>query len=423
MNKYEKKVTILYVEDEEDVREGYARALQRHSNELFLAKDGVEGLELYKEKLPDIVISDIRMPNMSGLEMVKEIKTINPHASVIFTTAHSESAYLLEGIELQVDGYLLKPVQKNSLVELIKKLAKNIVLEREFKEQQNILQHVIDDTKHMLIVTTSKEISFANKPFLNFFNISSIAEFNKQYQSFFELLLNYNQFISQENITSDQALYDFILGLDETKRIITLKNQYNEEKSFYFDIIKITDTQCLINFTDITSIESDRIKITKQAYTDPLTGIPNRAKFNEILEAELSRCKRYELPLSVAIFDIDYFKKVNDTYGHLTGDEILISLVNNIKPHLRKSDTFARWGGEEFVILFTNTELENALATAENFRNSLEHLIHPCIGGNITASFGLSEYKYDDTIKSIFNRADKALYEAKSHGRNRVEYA
>jgi len=98
MHEYAKKITILYVEDEDDVREGYSRALKRISSELYTANNGVLGLELFKKYQPDIIVSDIKMPQMNGLDMVRAIKEIASDVKVIFTTAHSESAYLLEAI-------------------------------------------------------------------------------------------------------------------------------------------------------------------------------------------------------------------------------------------------------------------------------------------------------------------------------------
>ena len=119
------------------------------------------------------------------------------------------------------------------------------------------------------------------------------------------------------------------------------------------------------------------------------------------------------------MFDIDHFKDFNDTYGHLIGDEVLIMLAENIDKHVRNTDTFARWGGEEFVILFPETTTEEAKIVCEKLRISIEHLSHKTAGG-ITASFGITQYIENDTIKTMFKRCDDALYEAKENGRNMV---
>ena len=424
MNNYSRAVTILYVEDEEDVRDGYARALKRTSRKLYTAQDGKIGLELYKKHSPDIVISDIKMPNMNGLEMVKAIKEINPNANIIFTTAHSESAYLLEAIELHVEGYLLKPVDKKSLLSIVAKLSKNIMLEKENKEQKEILQHIIDSENNITIITDIQSISFASKSFLNLFGASTLTELGNKFTSVLDIVQNNETLINKQNIIKSmnmgKSLYDFIQDIDEANRVVIFENNEKKSKSFFVNISKIGDTNFLINLTDITKIEQQREVTTKKAYTDGLTGVYNRNKFEEVFEYELKKSKRYSQPLCLALLDIDYFKIFNDKHGHLIGDEILIMLAKEIDSKTRETDMFARWGGEEFVILFTNTDLNNAISSTENFRKNIENLHHDSAGA-ITSSFGLTQFKDNDTMNSMFKRADEALYNAKSSGRNCVK--
>jgi len=115
ISSYSKISTILYVEDEEGVRKGYEKALKRHAKEFYVASNGREGLELFIRYQPDIVITDINMPKMNGIEMSKAIKKINPDQEIIITTAHSETGYFMEAIDLQINSYLLKPIDKNVL--------------------------------------------------------------------------------------------------------------------------------------------------------------------------------------------------------------------------------------------------------------------------------------------------------------------
>lgn len=138
MEDYLKTATILYVEDEDAVREGYMKPLKRYAKSLFIASDGEIGLELYKNNKIDIVVTDIKMPKMDGLTMIKEIKKINQDQIIIITSAHSDSKSFLEAISLQVDGYLLKPVDKNLLKEKINYFSKQIIYEKEM-EKENIL--------------------------------------------------------------------------------------------------------------------------------------------------------------------------------------------------------------------------------------------------------------------------------------------
>ncbi|WP_324172880.1 diguanylate cyclase [Sulfurimonas sp.] len=421
MNKYTDTVTILYVEDEQDILDGYAKALSRISKKLYTASNGLEGLELYKKYLPNIIVTDIQMPIMNGIDMAKKIKEIDADANIVFTTAHSESAYLLEAIELHVEGFLLKPVQKKSLQTLIQKLSYRIMLEKQNKEQRDILQYIIDSENSITVITDTTNISFVSTSFLNFFCVSSIEEFHTKFYTFLDIFNNENNIINKENILQNirngKDFYDCIQAIDETLRVVKLKNSKNIYKSFFINVSKINDINYLINFTDITKLSQEKEATEKKVYKDSLTGISNREKFEEVFEYELTQSKRYNRKFSLVILDIDHFKKFNDMFGHLIGDEILTILSQSIEQNKRESDFFARWGGEEFVILFTNTNLEIATKLTENFRKIIQNIQHKS-AGKVTASFGLSSYKKGDTKESIFKRADEALYEAKHSGRN-----
>ncbi|MBF0102842.1 MAG: GGDEF domain-containing protein [Desulfobacterales bacterium] len=154
--------------------------------------------------------------------------------------------------------------------------------------------------------------------------------------------------------------------------------------------------------------------------TDKLTGVYNRLKLDELLNNELDRANRYGNTLSILLMDIDHFKEVNDTYGHQCGDKVLIDIANILKDRIRKTDFVGRWGGEEFLIICTETNLSDAHFLAEGIRKIIETYNFP-IAGSKTVSFGVTERKPDDTIEHILARADAALYRAKNAGRNRTE--
>jgi diguanylate cyclase (GGDEF)-like protein/PAS domain S-box-containing protein len=154
--------------------------------------------------------------------------------------------------------------------------------------------------------------------------------------------------------------------------------------------------------------------------TDTLTSIANRKKFEEELKKESARANRYKHPLSLAIFDLDFFKNINDTHGHKTGDLVLQKISRLVLNHIRKVDFFARWGGEEFTIIFPDLGLENAARVAEKLRTLVSRYeVEPDLF--VTCSFGVSEYVEDELVEGLFKRADRALYRAKELGRNRVE--
>lgn len=163
----------------------------------------------------------------------------------------------------------------------------------------------------------------------------------------------------------------------------------------------------------------------QKALQDPLTGLPNRAAWNERLDLEFARWQRYGGELLLAVLDVDHFKRVNDSYGHLAGDRVLKIIGSELRKRLRKTDFIARFGGEEFVVLLPNTPYEAGQQLMESLRDSIGSCPFHFKGERIviTLSAGLTAFGEGDTTERAFERADSALYCAKNAGRNRVELA
>ncbi len=161
----------------------------------------------------------------------------------------------------------------------------------------------------------------------------------------------------------------------------------------------------------------------KKAMHDPLTGLPNRESYQQRLEQEVQRLDRYGGKLSLIVCDVDLFKRINDSYGHLAGDKVLTIIARSLQKKLRVSDFIARFGGEEFVILMPGTSAEDALIAAEKLRKTIE--LSPFNFKKepvqITISFGISQFSKDESPEEVFARADKALYKAKELGRNQSQ--
>ncbi len=153
--------------------------------------------------------------------------------------------------------------------------------------------------------------------------------------------------------------------------------------------------------------------------TDPLTGAGNRRMLMKRLEEEVLRSHRYGRPLTLAFFDIDHFKKINDTCGHAVGDVVIVAIAESLKSGLRDCDLLGRFGGEEFVLLLPETGIENAAQVAERMRMDIEQLKFLEIGWSVTISVGISELQADENGDDLLVRADRALYRAKGGGRNR----
>ncbi len=158
-----------------------------------------------------------------------------------------------------------------------------------------------------------------------------------------------------------------------------------------------------------------------QAMMDPLTNVPNRLGYDKQMAREFSRWQRYHNPLSILVCDIDFFKKINDTYGHKAGDRALMAIAKSMDMHIRETDYLARVGGEEFVVILPETNLQQAEVVAEKLRKGVESCVF--VYDNkpvpITISGGIAEFLAGDQVDDVYIRADKALYKAKAQGRNR----
>lgn len=182
-------------------------------------------------------------------------------------------------------------------------------------------------------------------------------------------------------------------------------------------MIKLRSHECNLAENELRRVNK---VLESQATTDSLTGIYNRRKFLELLQMKIRESKRYEVPLELIFFDIDHFKEINDNYGHEAGDSILRELTSLVSRITRQADIFARFGGEEFVILAHNSDVGVGCELAEKIRRAVNQHSFTQVG-RVTCSFGVAQYLPEDTTDSIIRRADDAMYTAKKRGRNLVE--
>lgn len=224
------------------------------------------------------------------------------------------------------------------------------------------------------------------------------------------------EFIGQALSTADWYLAIMVVWLGIilcflAYRIIKLKDEV---------VIQRKRESELIEINEVLDTRSKALEL--QTKTDPLTGAFNRLGIEEAISLGLQDWFQYRKPLSLVMIDIDHFKQVNDQHGHDIGDLVLSNLSNIVQQHTRTQDLFARWGGEEFVLVCRDTDLESARAIADKLRELIANqTLHKNI--TITASFGVATLKTNENLEQLFKAADTALYEAKTSGRNRVAIA
>ena len=201
-----------------------------------------------------------------------------------------------------------------------------------------------------------------------------------------------------------------------------IENLRKDGSSYWLDlnITPIFDKNHAIEgYTSLSYDITDKKRIEELSITDQLTQIYNRLYLDNSFNKEVQRAQRYKSEFSIVLLDIDYFKKVNDVYGHSVGDSVLIEVSNILTKSIRSTDFLGRWGGEEFMIISTESNLQQTLTLSQKIRHAIEDHNFKEIS-SLTCSFGISQYRLTDKKNEAVQRADEALYKAKASGRNCV---
>ena len=280
-------------------------------------------------------------------------------------------------------------------------------------------EYIISKDIHLLLVNPFKAHINYLKDFLNSVLDDGVFSNISHQSCAFGIWLNEK---GKEYIDEEHILKDLKHLHKNFHNLIEIAESYKKNKKFkdlYFMILNIQNIMIWIG-NEFLYLNTKFIKL--EMSIDPLTGAFNRRSFEAIIQKLLEISQITNTSITLAVADLDYFKKINDTFGHLAGDEALKHFVNIIKRNLRKSDYVFRIGGEEFLILLPNTELKDAVEIVEKIRKDLEEnpLHYDGKEIKITASFGLAEVDKNNYIDEIIKEADEKLYKAKESGRNKV---
>lgn len=295
---------------------------------------------------------------------------------------------------------------------------------RQSDGRRTYYRQIIDSASDIILVANRTKVVDVNQHFFDFYSdFSTLDEFLEKYEGVCNTFVKEEGFL-QETI-SGQYWLDYVLkNKDKVHKAKIIK-----EGKPYFFAVKVREMQGryepLFNvlLQDITEQELYKDQLEHLSQTDALTEVGNRLYFNRNLDKEIQRSHRYHSDLSLLMFDVDFFKKVNDNYGHDVGDKVLIELARRIKSLLRETDIFCRFGGEEFAIIMPETGGEEAQNTAERLRKVIEEVSQAEFPTRLTISFGVGQLTKWDSEKSLLKRVDDALYRAKELGRNRVVVA
>jgi diguanylate cyclase (GGDEF)-like protein/PAS domain S-box-containing protein len=366
---------------------------------------------LRKDSNFQIVCVDYEMPQMNGAELILKIKS---------------------SIEFQKEPIIFAATgvgDKHSIFSLLKSGAKSVFQKPLLKEEFNhkvlssirlrAQRHEISEyvkTVDSYVITSESDLEgriiYASRAFCE------ISGYEK------EELLGQSHSILRHPDMSDSIYRDLWSTIKSGKSWSGEIKNRKKDGGFYWVKVnidpKINTIGEVVGYRAIRQDITDKKEVELMAITDRLTQIYNRIHLDIVLNKEIEESKKYGLPFSIILLDIDKFKSVNDTYGHQVGDSVLKESAKVLSSSVEDSDTLGRWGGEEFLIIASGKEIDEAKALAENLRCSMESYEFSVVGRK-TGSFGVSTYRAGDSEESLLQRADEALYRAKENGRNRVE--
>ena len=280
-----------------------------------------------------------------------------------------------------------------------------------------------DIHQNIMIISSNEEVRYINKAGLEFFAFNSLSDFKNNHKHNIDAFFIEDDGCINRYSLGKKWLSMIVNGNSNIKKAtikVKLYSKHNQlTQYFYIKVSQLKKNEFLLSFCNINEIEIEKNNFRKQADYDLLTQIYNRVKFNQVFTEAIDKALIFDEIFSLILFDIDHFKKINDTLGHNVGDKVLFELARVVNMKIRKTDIFARWGGEEFIIVAKHANKQQAGKIASTLRGYIDnHNFGDSL--HITCSFGVTEFKASDSKISIFKRVDSALYEAKDAGRNCV---
>lgn len=484
------KKKILLIDDSQLQLKSIALTLSRLEHEVLTASNAIEGIEIAYKTFPDLIISDIVMPEINGYQLCRLLKNddLLKKIPIILLTQLNEKLDSFWGIKAGADSFITKSEESEEFLNHVRTFLDSAPVISQEKRQEFIEEKRLENQNIQTIINNLLDQSLIESTIINEFR--NLSEF-----------IYATRILSKEIFALISSLVDFsVAGIffnerdDKKKKTLTLScqgvtlddrvlreikseffskafgDEYHIEESNYdyeivesnrenkqfidnFEILKskivipISYANKVIggialyhkkndryNYSRVLEIILQELKVLMKikwlysetkylAITDGLTGLYNRRYFQQTLDREFARSKRYKSPLSLALFDIDHFKNINDTYGHQVGDKVIADISRIIRNSLRKTDYIARYGGEEIVLILPETSVDQTMIPIERIRIKIQDQIF--VYGDkfvqVTISCGLAGVEPDvNTHEDLILRADKALYSSKDCGRNKT---
>jgi diguanylate cyclase (GGDEF)-like protein len=451
---------VLLVDHDEHDRVAFRHAFNNSdevSCEIIECRTSSEALELIHVNSSgfDLAVIEHFLPDMTGMELCRNLLDSGTPFPLVMLTGGGSEQLAVEAIKAGVSDYIIKDTAKGYL-NFLPLLTLEVVREHRNRLKREVVEAAARENNFRLsqilhripvptfVIDKDHLITHWNKALENLTGLSAAEmigtrdQWRSLYQTERPLLAD----LIVSNV-SERTIADFFEG--KSRKSTRIEATYEIEAYFpdssaggkwlFCTASPLTDSDggiigAIETLQDITEHKraEEELRQSEQRYremsiTDSLTKLYNSRHFFRQLAYEVEHANRYKIPLSLLLLDIDNFKRYNDTYGHPEGDNVLKALSAVIRKDLRSSDTAYRYGGEEFTVLFPDTEGGDALVVAERLRKEFEQLVLSPIKGSevhMTVSIGVSQYIRDEDASTFLKRVDEAMYTAKTQGKNRT---
>ncbi|RXJ60012.1 EAL domain-containing protein [Candidatus Marinarcus aquaticus] len=400
-------LTLALVEDETFLREKLEKILKREVEVVYAFSSAKETLRKIPEIMPDIILTDIKMAEMSGLEMVEEIRKLNLPIKVIVASAFSEPAYFQKAIKLKVENFLVKPIDIDELLYQLKEIEKNLTIEKAYHAKNKLLneyKEVVDKSNHITKTDIKGTITYANDRFCK------LCGYTQE-----ELIGSPHNIVRHEDMPASffKRMWTTILNKQTWHGTIKSKTKYGD--AFYIEttIAPILDENNNIEEfisikNNVTELVNNKRDLQKEIVTDRLTGIPNRIKLSQDLKEFQSA--------SIILLDIEKFHETNNLFGLDFGDKILIFIAQKLKYlSLQRECSCYRISADEFILLSHNQSSEKLIETINQLEQDIK--LMPFEENNISfdidITYGIVTNTQDINNNMLIGMAESALSDAR----------
>jgi diguanylate cyclase (GGDEF)-like protein len=456
---------ILVVDDSQHMREFFADSVLRPAGYTVLtAPDGRAGLKMAQAHRPDLIVADLQMPGLSGLELKRALGEAGDTTPMILVTAEGSEKIASQATLAGIAYYLPKPVDVDVMLTAINRALAVERLRRERAEALRALEqrvHQLEtlqgigraltesrDISQVMVIVLEAAVRLTGADGGALFLLDgrtaqlalravqgkrdgAVRAVNEPAADTVaaQVVRNNQPLIGRSNSTqrgttgslSYPVLYVPLRVREHMVGALAVDSR-RQARDF-----TANDVGPLSTLADYAAVAINNAQLFEelniQSNTDGLTGLFNRRHFFTLAEREFQRARRFSRSLSVIMLDIDHFKRVNDTYGHAAGDQVLIEIAHRMRASIRNIDVLGRYGGEEFAMVLPETELPGAGLLAERLRKTIAATVVNTVGGpvTVTVSMGVAPFAPEVAdFTALIHNADLALYAAKQAGRNQV---